>query len=152
MRTYLEFEGRPYVPGKEDCYGLLRRYYWKNYGLRLENYARPEGFSQFGMDLINKNLEAEGFQYVEASLNHLEIGDGIIMAIGRTEIANHVGVYVGNRMFLHHLHGQRSIAENFSERWKARVLNIVRHPGVTSQNTMAPDSVMKIFPPIHVTN
>ncbi len=145
MRSYLGLEGLPYVEGRDDCYGLLRKYYWKNYQIRLENYARPFGFSFQGMDLINKNLEQEGFEYIDLSLNHLEIGDGLVMSIGRTPLANHVAVYVGNRMILHHLQGQKSIAENLSDRWKARVLNTVRHPKVTEQNTMAPDSVMTLY-------
>jgi cell wall-associated NlpC family hydrolase len=147
MRSYLELEGRPYVEGRNDCYGLARLYYWKNYQLRLENYARPSGFAYHKLDIINQHLEAEGFSYVDAPLDRLEVGDGIIMGLGKAPLANHIGVYVGNRMFLHHLFGQKSIAENFGDRWKSRVLNIVRHPKVTEQNTMAPDSVTRIVLP-----
>lgn len=143
MKSYIDLEGLPYAEGRDDCYGLARRYYRK-YGLNLRNYARPTGFSYYGMDLISKNLEAEGFVYLDVALDRLEVGDGITMAINRSEFANHVAVYVGNRMILHHLHGAKSIAENFSDRWKSRVMNIVRHPKVTEQNTMAPDSVMKL--------
>lgn len=136
MIEYESLKGTEYVGGRDDCYGLLRKFYKLNYDLQLANYARPYGFAHNNLDLISENLENEGFLPVEISLSRLELGDGIVMAITRALLANHVGVYVGNNYMLHHLFKQKSSLENFGDSWKARTLTVVRHPAVTEKNKL----------------
>lgn len=145
-----EFLGIPYLDGKDDCYGLCRKYYHLKYGLKLTNYARPLGFNFKGLNLISENLLREGFEYVDVSHDRLELGDGIVMAIAGALLANHVGVYVGNNFLLHHLYQKKSCKENFGPKWRARVLNIVRHPTVTEINRerKIPElNILELLPP-----
>jgi hypothetical protein len=47
---------KPYRDGADDCYGLAREYYEEEYGLSLRNYARPIGFDQAGIPLLDQYL------------------------------------------------------------------------------------------------
>lgn len=132
--AYKHLVGLPYEEGNQDCYGLFRRYYKDNYGLELENYARPGDFAHAGLDLIMDYFKDEGFKLVEASLHRLELGDAVLCRINGAPLCNHVGVYVGNQMVLHHLYASLSKDEPYTDRWKSRTLSVVRHPEVTKKN------------------
>ncbi len=145
-----DLEGIPYLTGKDDCYGLIRRYFKEEYDLRLSNYARPFDFGGRGIDLISENIQREGFENVDVPLSMLEIGDGITFAITGSKLANHIGVYLGNNFFLHHLYRAKSRKENFSKTWKNHVLNVVRHPEVTRQNSLRVTptiDILSLLPP-----
>lgn len=131
---YEQLLNRPYVEGKDDCYGLVRDYYRMNYGFELPNYARPGDFAHAGLDLITGNLLEEGFRIVEVPLSNLDVGDGLLMQINGSPLVNHVAVYVGNNMILHHLYQGVSKEEDYSLRWKSRTVTVVRHPDVSEEN------------------
>lgn len=150
-REFLALEGRPYVEGDQDCYGLFRAYFKKVYDLHLSNYARPFGFAYQGLNLLGENVNKEGFEFIDTHLSRLEVGDGLLMSLASAPYANHIGVYVGNNMILHHLFSGRSIAEDFNIKWRARVLNVIRHPLVTEKNKYRPVEKVIIKPP-HVPN
>ena len=145
-----DLEGIPYLTGKDDCYGLMRKYFLKEYGLKLSNYARPFDFGRQGIDLISENISREGFENVDVPLPMLEVGDGITFAITGSRIANHIAVYVGNNFVLHHLYKAKSCKENFSNMWKSHVLNVVRHPEVARQNSLRVTptlDILSLLPP-----
>ena len=150
MNSYSELLNKSYTDGDYDCYGLARRYFRKEYGLQLSNYARPVSFAHQGMNLISQNLAREGFVFVQASLDFLQVGDGIVMSIARAPLPNHVGVYVGNNYMLHHLYNSVSEVTNFDVSWKKRVVNIVRHPEVTRLNSLKPREIIEVYPPHYV--
>jgi cell wall-associated NlpC family hydrolase len=139
-----------YSDGNRDCYGLVRRYYLKEYGIQLRNYARPIGFDHQGLDLLADNFEKEGFEKLPSfSQKNLEKGDGILLKIAGGKAINHVGVYIGNGYFLHHLYGRPSEISPFDPRWFARTVFVVRHPDVQEANHKAVKEVnlLDMLPP-----
>ena len=56
-----ELLNKPYVDGKDDCYGLARQYCEGEYGLSLRNYARRIGFDEANLPLLDENFQREGF-------------------------------------------------------------------------------------------
>ncbi|CAJ3203066.1 Phage tail assembly protein [Burkholderia pseudomallei] len=148
---YIEgFEGIPYVEGRDDCYGLVRKWMDKTYGMKLTNYARPCAWENDGFNLLGDYFNREGFVLVNTQLNRLQIGDLLMMHVAsRTGISNHIGVYVGNQYVLHHLYGQASKADPLNDRWKNRVLDVIRHPEIAAKNQEQTQSVdfMTLLPP-----
>ena len=71
----------------------------------------------------------DGWEQLGLNTRQLKIGDGLVFSLisGRP---NHVGMYVGNGMFIHHVWHQFSCEEALMEKWKSRLLMIVRHPEV----------------------
>lgn len=145
-----ELKNLQYTDGDQDCYGLFRKYYRTQYGMSLSNYARPLNFWAYELDLISENVAREGFVPVDVPLDKLELGDGIVMALSNSPVANHLGVYVGNGEFLHHLYNQPSRVENYGPNWKRRTLTIIRHPEVTLKNSQKPIqsiNILDLLPP-----
>jgi len=131
-------QGIPYIEGKDDCYGLCRRYYAQAYDLHMLNYARPLNFAYAGIDLIGQYVQEEGFQIKDISLHRLEPGDGLLMSFSlrgmHPGLVNHIGMYLGGGQILHHVWQAPSIIEPLTVRWKRRVMTVVRHPEVTAAN------------------
>ena len=139
-----------YTEGDCDCYGLFRKYFKQYYDLELTNYARPLSFWEANLDLISQNLNNEGFEVIDTGLDRLELGDGIVMVLSGSRVANHLGVYVGNNQFLHHLYKQPSRVENYGSNWRRRTLTIIRHPEVTFKNSQTPIpsvNIQDLMPP-----
>lgn len=141
------YEGREYVEGRQDCYQLVRSWYKQHYGLEMENYSRPNGLVVQGETVLYKNMEALGFFIDQtAALNRLQLGDALIMQVNtRGQDANHVGVYVGNGYFLHHMFGRKSEADTLTEKWKGRIVDIARHPEIIEANKNTPLETMSIL-------
>lgn len=124
---------RPYVAGKHDCYGLVRDFVQDIYGVKLTNFARPLFFWEDPdpkMNFINQFMTHDGWEPIGLHSRNLRMGDGLIFAV-RGGHANHVGVYAGNGLFLHHFYQRFSREEPFNGAWSSRLLQIVRHPDVT---------------------
>ena len=147
-----DYLGRRYLDGRHDCYGLVRDFYRREYGLTLRNYARPVGFDHSGLLLLTDNFRREGFEIVNTPIALLEPGDGLLMMLASRQV-NHVGVYIGERRFLHHLYQRPSSAEMLDPRWQQRLSLIVRHPDVTEQNRRnQPKQVFLDLLPPHLRN
>lgn len=126
--------GTPYKEGRDDCYGLLRRCYRKEYDLRLSNYARPGDFAYSGLDLLQKYFQDEGFKIVNVSTHRMDYGDVALMHIGAVTTANHIAIYAGAQRILHHLVDDVSRVTQLDVRWRRRIMTILRHPDVEAMN------------------
>ena len=147
-----DYLGRRYLDGRHDCYGLVRDFYRREYGLTLRNYARPVGFDHSGLLLLTDNFRREGFEIVNTPIALLEPGDGLLMMLASRQV-NHVGVYIGEKKFLHHLYQRPSSVETLDPRWQQRLSLIVRHPDVTEQNRRnQPKQVFLDLLPPHLRN
>lgn len=135
--NYKHLIGRKYVSGKDDCYGLVLNYYKDILGIELKNFARPEGFYEHtDLQIINDLMFAD--KWIDRGLNTklLQFGDVLAYSIGAKHgVANHLGVYIGNGMFLHHLYGRMSVEEPLLDKWKTRLLFIGRHPETKIETT-----------------
>lgn len=124
---YKHLLGRRYVNGKQDCYGLAQAYFKDTHNIDLVNFARPTRFWEVeGYDLIHDLLPPETWKSVGLNTKNLQVGDGLIFAL-HSKYANHLGVYVGNGLFIHHQYGRLSKEENLSGAWTSRLLLVVRH-------------------------
>ena len=133
MSRYNQYQhllGRKYVDGKQDCYGLLIAYAKDLHGLSLKNFARPTQFwMRKDFDLISQMVQEDRWAQQGLSVRNLQIGDALIFSIN-SSMANHIGVYVGNGQFLHHLYQRFSSVESLTNSWTSRLLMVVRHKDI----------------------
>ncbi|KXU94160.1 glycoside hydrolase [Caballeronia megalochromosomata] len=117
--------GRPFVHGVHDCYAIVRDWY-AQHGIDLRDYPRAFGWwdDPYGPDLYRDNFAKEGF--VEVDRDHLQAGDLLLMNI-RARRDNHMAVYLGNGVILHHLIGQVSRRETYQEFYQRRTTAALRH-------------------------
>jgi proteasome lid subunit RPN8/RPN11 len=117
--------GRPFVHGVHDCYALVRDYY-AGQGVTLNDYPRTWGWweSTEGPDLYRENFEKEGF--VEVPRETLREHDLLLMNI-RAAHDNHMAIYLGAGIILHHLIGHASKRETYQEFYQRRTTAVLRH-------------------------
>jgi cell wall-associated NlpC family hydrolase len=128
--AYKHMLGIPYSSGKDDCYGLARRYYKEVYDVDIVDAARPDGWwNEEDMDLINQFITHDGWQNLGTNTRNLKLGDGLVFSLINGK-ANHVGCYVGNGMFIHHIYGRFSTEDALTDKWTSRLLMIIRHPKI----------------------
>jgi len=128
------FAGRAFVHGVHDCYGILRDWYAGELGIVLNDYPRQYGWwdREDGPDLYRENFSREGFVVVHegaldaAALGALRTHDLLLMRI-RAKRDNHMAVYVGGNVILHHLVDQLSRREVLQEFYQRRTTAVLRH-------------------------
>lgn len=98
--------GREWVWGVTDCWTLTRDWYCQH-GLDLPDWERPRTPEEFERaPLFDGFWKEAGFRQL-ADEESLQFGDALLMNIQGTAL-NHVGVYLGDQLVLHHLRGRLS--------------------------------------------
>jgi proteasome lid subunit RPN8/RPN11 len=121
----LEYIGRPYVFGQIDCYSLTVDFYKREFGITLPPFKdrRVDFWWKDGTDLLGDLYKAQGFEDVEGEWQN---GDVIMFAVN-TDIPNHVAIYLGAGIILHHVVNRLSRREECSLYWSEKVVRCVRH-------------------------
>jgi hypothetical protein len=101
--------GRQWAWAISDCWTLVRDWY-ALHGLLLPDWERPSLEEFEARPLFDGLWEAAGF-YELADDVLLQPGDALLMRIGDQQL-NHVGVFIGNGMMLHHLRDQLSVRDH----------------------------------------
>lgn len=121
--------GREFAHGVLDCYSLVRDYYRQTLAIELPDFAREDGWWEKDDGAPGSNLYLDGFKqagFTQVPFADLRAHDGLIMQVAARR-PNHAAVYLGGGVILHHLYGQLSRRETFTEDWQRRVVLVVRH-------------------------
>jgi len=106
--------GRQWVWSITDCWTLVRDWYKEEWGLELKDWERPLSPLEFVQAPMFDDCWVEaGFRELRAD-EELQVGDAVLMSIADRGL-NHVGVYIGNQMILHHLRGRLSSRDLYGE-------------------------------------
>lgn len=106
--------GREWVWGVQDCWSLARDYYAEQ-GIVLPDWARPTTYAEFEADpLFQRNWAEAGFKPVEEG--DIQAGDAVFMCVSGSGL-NHIGVYLGDQMLLHHLGPNRLSSRDLYGGW-----------------------------------
>lgn len=112
--------GRSFHHGVLDCWALCRDWYARERGIELPSPPRhDQWWNDGGSDLYSDAaLTGAGFARM-AGPSDLEPGDLILMQVrSKNLVPNHAGVYLGDGLMLHHLHGRLSSRDVFGGYWR----------------------------------
>lgn len=117
--------GRSFVPGINDCYSLIRAYFWQTRQIMLMEVARDPEWWSSGENLYESLFTAAGFQ----SITQAEVKEGDCF-IGKvlSEVTNHGGVVLNRGQALHILERRLSRREAIGP-WTKYVRYWLRYVG-----------------------
>lgn len=121
------YVGRAFSYGVLDCHTLMYDYYKREFNIEL---IRPDSVNHWwdaGQDLYMDNFEKGGF--VDVTDRKLKRGDVIFMQL-RAKRTNHVAVYIGDGLILHHVSGRLSSRDVYDGYWQEITRRIGRHKEV----------------------
>src|ERR1041384_3394397 len=126
----IEYEnliGIPFEINVEDCFTTMSDFYKLNFDIDIPNFARPKNWDADELDLIGMLYKKAGFEKVDTW--ELRPGDLLATAIGSSN-PNHLVIYVGDNLILHHRLNALSDVEVFRPFWKMVTCYVLRHPQV----------------------
>jgi len=115
--------GRQFSHGVLDCYTLIRDYYSANLDIALPDFERQDGWWNKGDDLYMQHFADAGFAPISGQV---KLHDIIIMQV-RSPVPNHAGVYIGDGLILHHMHGRLSTRDVYDGYFQEVTRIVVRH-------------------------
>lgn len=118
---YLE---RPYVLGVFDCWTLVRDYYKREYDISLGDYPRIGEFWRKGYNFFGENWHKEGF--VQLIDEEPRKGDLFLIQTESYDVPNHIAIYIGDDMILHHCHGRLSRRDIYGGYWSKHTTHHLR--------------------------
>lgn len=121
----LDYLERPYAFGVLDCWSLVRDYYRREYGMKLGDYPRIERFWAEGFNFFGENWKKEGFRQLIDE--EPQPGDLFLIQTDSTGNPNHIAIYIGNEMILHHCHGRLSRRDIYGGYWQKHTTHHLRH-------------------------
>lgn len=120
--------GRQFAHGVLDCYTLVRDWYQRERGITLPDFPRQDDWWKHGEDLYMQHYAEAGFVKLEAQDEPELPGDVILMQL-RASVVNHAGVYLGDGLFLHHVHGRLSSRDVYGGYWREITRCVLRYRG-----------------------
>ncbi|MFJ2989948.1 C40 family peptidase [Collimonas sp. NPDC087041] len=101
--------GREFSHGVLDCYQLIVDWYKQERDISLKQFHRADDWWNDGSsDLYTEGFPQAGFVAIKDG-DKPQVGDVILMQIRSSNgVPNHAGIYIGDGLMLHHLHGRLS--------------------------------------------
>lgn len=125
----LEYKGRPYHYGLIDCYTIMFDYYKREFGIELDRLAdaRETRFWEFNNPVMEESYPKLGLERV---YNEEPVKGDVFLIQTGGQVANHVAIYLGNDMILHHCENRLSGESVYGGYWHKHTVAHLRHPGV----------------------
>lgn len=132
---------RAFIHGHQDCKAFLDDWFRQERGIDLMDMPRDwEWWLQHGDNLYLKHLASAGFRAIATdragARATLRVGDCILFAVRSRVGPNHVGIYVGDGMFIHHPSARLPVSEShrpqksvYPGSWESRATHWLRHAG-----------------------
>lgn len=124
--------GRTWAWGVTDCWTLVRDWY-AEHGLQLRDWNRPLTPEEFeAAPMFDDCWKEAGFRPLQED-EQIEVGDAVLMNIQGVGL-NHVGVYIGDQLVLHHVRGRLSSRDLWGGYWMKCTGRVLRHPSFSTMD------------------
>lgn len=116
---------REFIWGANDCYSIIRDYYWNNFQYLMDDFDRDDDFEQNNSSIILDNFQNQKFYIPE---NQIDIKEHDILLYKSVRFAypHHFEIYIGNSKVLQHLKNRLSGKDMISEGFFKKRYKILR--------------------------
>ena len=127
---YEHLEGKNFNLGVQDCFTVVHQFFYDNFGIEMENFARPNDWDAEKDNLIEHCWPKSGFEKLDVDEHWPpRPGDIMVCNVGGS-VPNHLVIYLGKNTILHHKVGMLSGSELMRPAWKRYTSFLLRHPDV----------------------
>jgi len=120
--------GRVHAWGSLDCWTIVKDWYRRERGVDLIDLPRTRGFWERGENILGDNYKAAGFVDVSED-EPMQVGDVILTQTGGSDFPNHVLLYIGDDLILHHAEGRLSSRDVYGGWYKKHTVKVLRYAG-----------------------
>lgn len=101
--------GRVFRHGVDDCYSIIRKWFWQEKGIKIKDFARDPNWWLTDEDLYMRNFPDAGFERLGSNDEPIA-GDCGMVQLGTSAVKtiNHAFLYLGDGTICHHLPGRLS--------------------------------------------
>jgi proteasome lid subunit RPN8/RPN11 len=117
----IPYEGRDYLSNITDCFTLARDFYSTEFKIDLGIHPRPAIWEEWNPHYIEQTYKNLGFTDVSSNFKY---GDILLFSIGARYI-NHIGIYLEDDKFLHHLYKHKSAIDSITK-WNRQLVKVIR--------------------------
>lgn len=118
--------GRVHAWNVMDCWTLVRDWYKRERDIELIDVPRSRDFWKRGENPLGDNWKRAGFVLV-AEDEELQEGDVLLIQAGDSEVPNHVALYLGDDIIMHHAENRLSTREVYGGWYRKHTVMIVRY-------------------------
>lgn len=118
----IKYIGRPY--DKYNCFDLVKEFYKDHFDIDLSNYWEQNNTPD--RRVVQTLIASNKGDFIDVSKEVIVLGDIVIVKLYGLEC--HVGVCVGNGMFLHSIRGVGSCMEHL-KKYEKMIAGYYRHKG-----------------------
>lgn len=115
--------GRMYLHNVFDCFTLARDFLHTTFKYDVGLHPRPANWVEWNPYYIEKTWDSLKFRPVLFN-EELQYGDILLFNIG-SNIVNHIGIYISDNKFIHHLHQRLSCEDNLNK-WNKQFKRAIR--------------------------
>jgi cell wall-associated NlpC family hydrolase len=119
---------REFMHGVNDCFSLIRTWYWQEKKIKLPEFPRDNDWWAKGGDLYQQGFGKAGFEVLAKgphAPHGVMAGDIVLMKWGKFPVPFHAGIVLAGGLVLHHLNGRLSRREPLV-RWRNQVTHWLR--------------------------
>lgn len=107
---------KEFICGINDCFSLVRDYYWNNFNYLVDDFDREENFEKTNSPLILENYSSQGF-YIPDNQIDIKEHDVLLYKSIRSIYPHHFEIFIGDSRVIQHLKnrlsGKNIISEDF---------------------------------------
>lgn len=127
---------RQFIWGQNDCYSLIRDYYWNNFNILLDDFDRDEFFDKENPSVIIDNFQNQGFYEPENTID-IQEHDLIVYKSIKHAYPDHLEVFIGNSRVLSHLMNRLSSKEMIQEGIFKKRYKIFRYKDLSQKRNIS---------------
>jgi len=146
MIEYQNLVGREYVPGRVDCFSIVRDFFAQNFDIVMPNYARPTNFWEADLNFYMDRYYKHGFRILDVHPSEYQMGDVMLISY-MSSFPNHAAILVENGNILHHFTNRLSSVDPYRGVWRNNTTAVLRHKDVVIEQVQELVDITTVIPP-----